>query len=157
MTVLLIDVMTSVLIIVIVRVPINLLSRPPLVVITTVARVTILPRTTIILYILKLTAHILKPRVYVEPVLNLIPLRGRRFPSLLLQNGLIASDRRLWLCLLVVLTDPRKRENLLVGRPIVTKSVSNRSPSSRTTYDLVSRSDPRVRCRQALVNFRGEF
>ena len=71
MTVLLIDVMTSVLIIVIVRVPINLLSRPPLVVITTVARVTILPRTTIILYILKLTAHILKPRVYVEPVLNL--------------------------------------------------------------------------------------
>jgi hypothetical protein len=72
MTVLLIDVMTSVLIIVIVRVPINLLSRPPLVVITTVTRVTILPRTTIILYILKLTTHILKPRVYVESVLNLI-------------------------------------------------------------------------------------
>jgi hypothetical protein len=53
MSVLLIAVMTSVLIITIVRVPINLLSRPPLVVITT----TILPRTTIILYTLKLTAR----------------------------------------------------------------------------------------------------
>jgi hypothetical protein len=91
MSVLLIAVKTSVLIISIIRVPIKLLSRPPLVVITTVtirvssnflsrpplvaitavARATILPRTTIILYIMKLTARILKPRVYVEPVLNL--------------------------------------------------------------------------------------
>jgi hypothetical protein len=41
-----------------------------------VAKATILPRTTIILYIIKLTAHILKPRVHVEPVLNLIMKSG---------------------------------------------------------------------------------
>jgi hypothetical protein len=39
-----------------IRVPISLLSRPPLVAITAVVRATILPRTTIILYILKLHA-----------------------------------------------------------------------------------------------------
>ena len=45
-------------------------------VITAVAKATILPRTTIILYIIKVTVHILKPRVHVEPVLNLIMKSG---------------------------------------------------------------------------------